>query len=392
MQIFNRLIALSKEIANGLLNDRKSDALKNTDLLSDEDKRYIAEQLTNAERNKERLETLSQVDVDQDWKNVQSRIDVPVRTLNWKYVAAALFIGTLASGYFLQQGFFNETENKSSLDPEIADQKIESGREKATLTLEDGTEINLEKEQEYASDYATSKDGKLLYTGSAESKTAITYNYLTIARGGQYYVQLSDGTRVWLNSESKLKYPINFIAGAPREVTLLYGEAYFEVSPSTSHNGATFRVHHSQQEIEVFGTKFNINAYKNDSSVYTTLVEGKVSVAKANAKVNLNPNFQSIVQESALDIAVVPVDVFDVTSWKNGIFSFNEMPLGEIMEVLARWYDVDVLFVDADLKKKLFTGILRKNQGITDILNLIRSTNDFTYEINNRTIVFKGNP
>ena len=156
---------------------------------------------------------------------------------------------------------------------------ITTGSDKAVLTLEDGSNIELEKGKAFKTNVVNSNGEKLVYNKTNQTK--ITYNYLTIPRGGQYFVKLSDGTEVWLNSESQLKFPVAFIKGQTREVTLVYGEAYFAVSPSTNHNGATFKVMNQGQEVEVLGTEFNIKAYKDEINIYTTLVEGKVTVSNA---------------------------------------------------------------------------------------------------------------
>ena len=170
-----------------------------------------------------------------------------------------------------------------------------------------------------------------------KSKTSekLKYNYLTIPRGGKFFVELSDGTKVWLNSETQLKFPVQFIAGQSREVELVYGEAYFEVSHSTDHDGDSFVVNQNEQQIEVLGTAFNISAYKGDNVIYTTLVNGSVALSKADAKDILKPGQQAknIINASRFDI--YEVDVAGATAWKDGLFMFNDETLEEMMNQLA---------------------------------------------------------
>ena len=169
---------------------------------------------------------------------------------------------------FINRDVIVETSNVNAID---------IGSSKAVLTLENGDKIVLEKNKKYQSKTASSNGEKLIYTSvnETENKTKILYNYLTIPRGGEFFIKLSDETKVWLNSESQLKYPVSFLKGETRKVELVYGEAYFEVSPSTKHSGAKFKVLTKKQEVNVVGTEFNIKAYKNDPIIYTTLIEEK---------------------------------------------------------------------------------------------------------------------
>ena len=188
-----------------------------------------------------------------------------------------------------------------------------------------------------------------------------------------FFVQLSDGTKVWLNSDSQLKYPINFISGETRQVELVYGEAYFDVSPRIEHKGADFKVYQNKQEIQVLGTEFNIKAYKDETNIYTTLVEGKVAVSFEEYTQDLVPNQQSIVNLNNSKLIVATVNIYNEISWKEGIFSFEEKSLKEIMKVLSRWYDMDVVFKNKMIEDEEFIGVLGKDQNIEDILSSIKN-------------------
>lgn len=283
---------------------------------------------------------------------------------------------------------FNKTDIAKENKPMVV-KPIEIGSNKAILTLGNGSVIKLGKGNNYSAGNVNSNGEKLVYN-SNNNKSEITSNYLTIPRGGQFFVQLSDGTKVWLNSESQLKYPVAFVDGETRQVELLYGEAYFEVSPSTKHKGAKFKVKTQMQNVEVVGTEFNIKAYKNETNIYTTLVEGKVAISNATTKQILVPNQQSNLSINSNSINITTVDVYSEISWKKGVFVFKGLPLKEISKVLSRWYDVDIEFANTALESVKFNGILNKNQNIENILTTIKTTNFIkAYEIKNNKIILK---
>jgi ferric-dicitrate binding protein FerR (iron transport regulator) len=201
---------------------------------------------------------------------------------------------------------------------------------------------------------------------------------------------LSDDTQVWVNSESQLKYPVNFIAGKPREVELVYGEAYFEVSPSSDHYGAKFSVINKNQTIEVLGTKFNVKAYKEEPNIYTTLREGKVSVSSKLETKLLIPNQQSIFNIENNNLIIKHVDVKNEIAWICGEFIFHKKSLGDIAKVLGRWYDVDFEFLNDSISKQKFNGELKKNQNLETILKLIQNTNKIeAYEMKENSVFLK---
>ncbi|HEX9826769.1 MAG TPA: FecR domain-containing protein [Flavobacteriaceae bacterium] len=316
----------------------------------------------------------------------------PVRRLYWRYAAAAVLIIALASTYFLRDTIFNS--NSETITPIIVNNQIEPGVDKATLTLETGETVALVKGTSVQTQNATSNGEEIVYIENREkrkeNRDKLVYNTLTIPRGGQFQLTLSDGTRVWLNSETQLKYPVSFTDGESRQVELVYGEAYFDVSPSTEHKGSDFKVYHSQQEVQVLGTQFNIKAYKDETNIFTTLVEGKVVVNHQGKTQSLNPGLQSDLNSVTNMLSVLAVNVYNEVSWKEGVFSFHRKSLKDIMIVLSRWYDMDVTFVDLDLGNVGFNGVLTKDQKIEDILDTIKSFGVIkTYEINDKKVILK---
>ncbi len=342
------------------------------------------------------LDSYSAIDKEKAWKAIEKkykqRNQKPVFRLfkkSWyKFAAAAILVGVLATTYYFKDAIFNTA---IETPPAIVNTNaIEPGTNKATLTLSDGSVVELEKGNVITTQNANSNGEQIVYTSEDKNKSKIEYHYLTIPRGGQFYVVLSDGTEVWLNSETQLKYPVVFVEGQTREVELVYGEAYFNVSSSTKHKGAKFKVINQAQNVEVLGTEFNIKAYKDEENIYTTLVEGKVSVnAKNNNKV-LKPSEQSNLNLLNDGITVSQVNVYNEISWKDGIFSFEQKSLGEITKVLSRWYDVDFVIENKNLKDATFTGVLGKDQNIEKILSNIKTLSIIeNYEIYGKTITLK---
>lgn len=329
---------------------------------------------------------LKTFDADKTKKKLHHLIKEDKKVLRLKTIRnyskyAALVVGILFSIYFLKDGVFEESVDRN---PVIVNSTIEPGTDKATLTLGDGSQIILEKGESFQTGNVNSNGEEIVYEAQKTNKKDLAYNYLTIPRGGQFFIKLSDGTQVWLNSESQLKYPVNFIEDEPRKVELVYGEAYFDVSPSSEHNGSSFKVYHQSQEIEVLGTEFNIKAYRDEINIYTTLVEGKVSLNSAVSNQILKPNQQTNLDIRENSFSIYEVDVYNEISWKEGVFSFQRKPLGDIFRVLARWYNVDFQFNDITLKNAGFNGVIGKDQKLEEILEIIKSFGVIkNFEINN---------
>ncbi|TQO39727.1 FecR family protein [Arenibacter algicola] len=303
-----------------------------------------------------------------------------------KYASVAVISALLTAAFIFKDILFS---SQSINTPVVVNSDIKPGTDKATLILEDGSAVVLEKGSSFQTQSMNSNGEQIVYEARGQKPKEIVYNILNIPRGGQFYLKLSDGTEVWLNSESQLKYPVAFLDGKTRKVELVYGEAYFNVSPSTEHQGAKFEVINNAQELEVLGTQFNIKAYKDESNIYTTLVEGKVQINTSSTKQILVANQQSNVSIVNNEISVQIVDVENEISWIKGIFSFKGKPLKDIMKVISRWYDVDIIFENKDLESIKFKGTLDKQQAIEEILSIMKSNSINNYEINDKTIIIK---
>lgn len=381
---FNKILKLSKQIAGALLKDEPSNALGQTNEFTEQDKQLIIKRLTNAKHVEKRLRLKQSIDTQAQWQVLKSKIQTPVKRLYWPYAAAAAVV--LAIGLTWYMAYNNG--NSATVPTTTIVNTIPAGTDQAKLTLEDGTEVVLEQGTQFNRNHVHSTNKGLYYdVQNPDTLQQVVFNYLSIPRGGQFSLTLADGTQIWLNSETKIKYPVLFKAGQTRNVELLYGEAYFDVSPSTAHQGASFKVRAKGQEIEVLGTEFNIKAYQDEQHIYSTLVEGKIAVSTSTQNDILQPGEQAVLFNNA--ITVKTVDVFNETAWRKGVFSFKDMPLKNIMTVLSRWYNVNVVFDNKQLENETFTGVLGREQSLQEILSIISDINKIEYEINTNTVQFK---
>jgi ferric-dicitrate binding protein FerR (iron transport regulator) len=302
--------------------------------------------------------------------NADQKLTKPWPKQYWWAVAASLIllIGLALGAYHKSTPLIKET-------PVVVKTSVEQGTNGAILTLEDGTEVALEEDCSYENSYVTSSsNGEELVYAKNPIGDGNLYNTIAVARGKQFALTLSDGTRVWLNSDSKLKYPVSFDAGKTRTVELLYGEAYFDVSPAAHNQGSAFEVRQDHQKVTVLGTEFNIKAYAEEKQVLTTLVEGKVEVTARNESMLLVPNKQAVNDVESGKMAIHQVDAQAETAWRHGLFMFKNKNLGQIAVTLSRWYDIDIDITDNSMETIEFKGALSKNQPLEEILELIKNT------------------
>ena len=259
---------------------------------------------------------------------------------------------------------------------------------KVYLVQEGGTKVDLSTphvdtiRQDDGQLLAVDTLGKLVYNTVQEEVEELSYHKIVVPRGGEYTVELNDGTRVRLNADSELRFPVKFV-GNERKV-FLKGEAYFEVERDTSR---PFRVDvHGDAIIEVLGTEFNVNAYPENAEIFATLVLGKVRVAdlQTDSTVVLLPNQQAAL--SGAGINVKEVNPEDFISWINGRFYFEKMPLEEILIQLGRWYDLQVFWANEELKSYEFTGAIWRDNTIRQTLDMIEKTTDVCFTVSGRTV------
>ncbi|MGN7202763.1 FecR family protein [Pedobacter sp. SAFR-022] len=294
----------------------------------------------------------------------------------WKaMLAAAMVIIMLAISTF----FIYHTKQSQRFKPYYG--ALKPGTNKAYLTLVDGTKVPLDDHSnEIIAAQADLKirrtaDGQLIYernsspAGKQHSGTATAYNTISTPAGGQYRVLLPDGTRVWLNAASSLKYPIT-LAGLKQRKVELQGEAYFEVAKLQHTNmHIPFIVRSKGQEVEVLGTHFNVRSYADEAQVATTLLEGAVVVRRPEAfEKLLKPGEQAL---TGTGVRVSAVDTSTAVAWKNGLFKFETADIYSVMQQFSRWYDIDVAYEGAAPKNR-FTGEIYRDMDANDALKLLK--------------------
>jgi transmembrane sensor len=311
----------------------------------------------------------------------------PKRTIRlWPRIAAAASIIMCLSigGYFLlhKRGPQQIAQNQI--------QEILPGGNKAILTLANGQQISL----------SDAKNGKLAYQGStAINKTAngnvvynaskseiespkseIQYNTINTPNGGKWNLTLADGTKVWLNAASSIKYPAAF-RGSSRQVEIT-GEAYFEVA----HNASKpFRVVSNGQTVEDIGTHFNINAYDDEPAIKTTLTEGRVKISKGDESAILKPGQQAVIQPGDDNITVREADTEEALAWQNGYFRFNNEKIESIMRKLSKWYNVEVVYV-GKVSEEGYYGKISQSKSIAEVLKILEKAKGVHFKIEGRKV------
>jgi ferric-dicitrate binding protein FerR (iron transport regulator) len=288
----------------------------------------------------------------------------------WPYAAAAVTIGMIAWLLYLKPV-------PPQPAPLIAKIKtdIQAGTNKATLTLADGSTIALDSIGTLQQGATTirRKPGILQYAAQGKQET-VSFNTLSTPRGGQYQVMLPDGSKVWLNAASRLKYPTAFIG--KERIVELEGQAYFEIAKNAHQ---PFKVHVNGSDIQVLGTSFDVMAYPDEKTTNTTLLEGAVKVADKILK----PGQQAAVSGSDINIRQVNTD--DAIAWKNGYFSFRDADLPTVMRQLSRWYDVTISYHGA-IPQGTFSGEIGRTLSLEQALQILEQTR-VHFNIEGRQIV-----
>lgn len=327
-------------------------------------------------------------ELQQAWKTVQKKIGgtrqriIHLATITSSIAASLLIVAALF--YF---------SNKSNPLSEISEnyQVMPPGSGKAILILDNGKTYNLsdKKNLVLVEGHAMIRNSgdKLEYFSQGKPGEEIKYNTLKVPRGGEFFLQLSDGTKIWLNSETSLRYPVRFTENE-RQVELT-GEAYFEV---TKDEHAPFYVSSGSQKVKVLGTRFNISSYNESPFIVTTLIEGKVEVSEKEGLTTphiLMPCEQSLFSKENKEITTRKINPATFVSWKEGRFVFEDESLSDIMLTLSRWYNVDYVFINETAKGFRFTGNLPRYANISDLLQKIGKTKEVHFNIENNTVIIE---
>lgn len=304
----------------------------------------------------------------------------------WKLTAAASILICVGLAF---QHFSSREVNTIQVS---SNTPISSGGNRAYLTLSNGERILLNNEasnnisNQNGVRISKTTDGQLIYTITntepVNTRSIAAFNKIETPKGGQYQVQLPDGTKVWLNSSSSLRYPASFTALKERRVELT-GEAYFEV---THIKNLPFKVTTGDHEVKVLGTHFNVMAYPEEPAISTTLLQGSINVSKGSNSRKIKPGEESIVKKTTNSIIIENADLDKVMAWKNGRFEFEDSELPEIMRQLSRWYDVTIDYRLTTNPGK-FGGGISKDQTLDEVLKLIEGNGICHFKIEGRKII-----
>lgn len=354
----------------------------------------IYEELMNAENLKETILHLEQYDTEFYGRRIFDQLELPwVETAKQKpghlsFIKTALFKWAAAACFFFMVGYggfywFSHQYHKSTAS---LVKSIVPGSSKAILTLADGSTVILDsahhgsigKQGEVS--IVNVQNGLIAYKGASADITP-PLNTMTIPKGGEFQLVLSDGTKVRLNSASSLQYPVAFV-GKQREVRLS-GEAYFEVA---KNKNMPFIVSVNGMQVRVLGTHFNIKAYPDEKNIRTTLIEGSVKVSDAGKEVLITPGQQAVLNNTDHSLHVRQANLDEVLAWTKGEFLFENTNIQSIMRQVSRWYNAEIIF-DTDLSSIRFSGGMRREQNIQQLLEILETDGRLQFEIKGQSII-----
>ncbi|MBB6498384.1 FecR family protein [Pedobacter cryoconitis] len=326
---------------------------------------------------------IPKIDQEQIFRNVLDSGKIhrlPVRKYQTvKWIAAAILL------FCLGLGLHNINKQRVSVQDNLSAEKvIKPGTNRAVLTLANGKTLKLDDNnagntlKQGNTTIIRLGKGQLAYLGDTKNNNGdLAYNTLTTPKGGQYQIELPDGTRVWLNASSSLRFPVQF-QGENRRV-ILEGEAYFEVA---KNKYKPFHVEVNHTDIQVLGTHFNVMGYADEVSTNTTLLEGSVLITAGTETGLLKPGEQAKVKDG---IHISKADPLEALAWKNGNFNFGHEKIQSIMRKLSRWYNVDVKY-EGNITKEGFVGTVKRSKKLSDVLDVLESTGLAHFKVEERSV------
>ena len=371
---------------------------------NDEEQRTLREWLSVSTRNKKIYDEFK------DGKRLEQKI-VESQQINWKNdyqhfitkrqrtrknrrmktiirYAAILTLPIVAAGIFLLQK--NDRQTIVSIS-----EVIKPGEHKAVLitgggeriTLSDSTLSPIQEQNGMIVNVTNNKVSYILPEDSLCTQGSPIFNTLQIPRGGEYFLTLADGTEVWLNAETEIRYPVQFTGD--KRVVYLDGEAYFTVAPDKNK---PFTVVSTHASVSVLGTQFNFRAYPDERDVQTTLVSGSVIMQSEKYKQQIKPvpGEQGVLEKNSAKLMKQEVNTYLYTAWKDGRFAFRDARLEDLFNILARWYDLSVFYQSPEAKDIRFTGDLNKTDDFKSILKIIEQNERVIFTVNQRTVFIQA--
>ena len=357
----------------------------------DENERHrkLLDELRDKEVLQQEIGAYASFDTSRRWIQLKEEMDKTSRKRRlllrvWKSVAA-VFVVAVAGGLL----YWQITDSARPVEEQVLVAQIRPGETQAVLITGKGQQLLLQGLKDTCLDITgnetlkISKDGSLEYSLSALSRMP-EWHTLQVPRGGEYKIVLDDGTEIWLNSASELKYPAHFV-GNERRVCLV-GEAYFQVA---RNEAAPFIVETRDMDVKVLGTSFNVSAYEDEENSHATLVEGRVEVDdKVNGeKVTLTPGEQALLQGKEMVVREVNTKLYSM--WRLDRFTFASEDMEGVIRKLSRWYNVNFFFSNSSMKQNRFTGSLPKYSDISQGLKMIEMTTDIKFQVKGNTIIIQ---
>lgn len=383
MRTYKEIPTLLSKALLGTLSGEEECSLKEWREANPENERLYGS-VMNAEYMVQKSQEIANVDIVNGYMNVLQKRKRNIRVRRIRRVvsiAAGVVLPLLAA--VLWYGTREKMENVQEQVTSV----IRHGEVKAELLLADGTTRILSSEvtdslfRQQGANIVVQNQG-VSYQGDS-SVAEECYNTLRVPRGGEYSITLSDGSIVYLNSESELRYPVKFV-GEDRRV-YLSGEAYFDVSKDKEH---PFSVDVNGSVVKVLGTSFNVRAYADENEILTTLVQGSVRFSAGKESVVLKPGEQAVLNKSGR-VVIKEVDTYLYTAWKNGVFAFEKQRLEEIMNVVARWYDVNIFWENASQKEVTFTGKMKRYDDFSKVVEMLEMTGNTEFVVKENNIFIR---
>ena len=358
---------------------------------NDEEQRTLREWFKDGKRLEQKIVESQQINWKNDYQHFITKRQRTRKNRRMKTIiryAAILTLPIVAAGIFLLQK--NDRQTIVSIS-----EVIKPGEHKAVLitgggeriTLSDSTLSPIQEQNGMIVNVTNNKVSYILPEDSLCTQGSPIFNTLQIPRGGEYFLTLADGTEVWLNAETEIRYPVQFTGD--KRVVYLDGEAYFTVAPDKNK---PFTVVSTHASVSVLGTQFNFRAYPDERDVQTTLVSGSVIMQseKYKQQIKLVPGEQGVLEKNSAKLMKQEVNTYLYTAWKDGRFAFRDARLEDLFNILARWYDLSVFYQSPEAKDIRFTGDLNKTDDFKSILKIIEQNERVIFTVNQRTVFIQA--
>ena len=380
------IFELIAEYSAGTISPADAELLRER-LESDAEAMRLFREIRETEKILKSVQAQEKIDLQKSWQRLDySLIGQSRKRQRLFWTIGSVVAASVALLLMFAFPFVRQAEQPETLVSQV---DITPGGVKAVLQYEDGKTIDLTS----SSSRIVISDGLVLVNDSLKGlrfdqgeleNRPMKYHTLTVPVGGEYHFTLADGTRVWVNSASELRFP-NCFSGERREI-YVKGEVYLEVARDEKH---PFIVYTGENEVRVLGTRFNLTAYPDEQKVITTLVEGSVEFRNDQSSVRLKPGEQSVLNRATNKLEKQKVDVSIYTSWVSGTYEYERSPLSDITRQLSRWYDVQFIYESTEFSNHPFTGVVKRDQSLEEVLSIIEKTTNIRFKISGRTIIIK---